>query len=166
MDIKDLVLSSLEEIEGFDDEEVVKPKEELKEREEDNPLSKEKIQSSIKERVKEFNEEMSEEKIEEKSKTQEVEAKVLKEKSEKLIQKSQTDTEPSKSSNESEKVKILLKDIQKNREFLIDLRERLLVLFEGFNSKELKNVEDKVDLTQNFLQYLLAKIDDKLDTNS
>lgn len=170
MDIKDLVLSSLEEIEGFeDDEEVTKESKDVefkKESDTQEPLSKEKMQKSIKERVREFNEEINENKIE--SEPQDIEnqnietlkAKVTKEES-----STQEKIEPSLE-KESEKVKILLKDIKKNREFLIDLRERLLVLFEGFNSKEIKNVEDKVDLTQNFLQYLLAKIDDKLDTNS
>ena len=50
--------------------------------------------------------------------------------------------------------------------FLHDLRERILVLFEGFQSPNNANIEAKVDLTLNFLEHLLAKIDSKLDKSS
>ncbi len=46
--------------------------------------------------------------------------------------------------------------------FLKNLRERILVLFEGFKSPNNKNIEAKVDLTLNFLEYLLATIDERL----
>ena len=46
--------------------------------------------------------------------------------------------------------------------FLHDLRERILVLFEGFQSPNNAKIEAKVDLTLNFLEHLLAKIDIKL----
>lgn len=49
------------------------------------------------------------------------------------------------------------------RKFLEDLRERILVLFEGFQSPNNKNIEAKLDLTLNFLEHLLAKIDHELD---
>jgi hypothetical protein len=48
-------------------------------------------------------------------------------------------------------------------QFLKDLRERILVLFEGFQSPNNANIEAKVDLTLNFLEHLLAKIDKKLE---
>jgi hypothetical protein len=48
-------------------------------------------------------------------------------------------------------------------QFLKDLRERILVLFEGFQSPNNANIEAKVDLTLNFLEHLLAKIDAKLE---
>ena len=48
-------------------------------------------------------------------------------------------------------------------QFLKDLRERILVLFEGFQSPNNASIEAKVDLTLNFLEHLLAKIDTKLD---
>ncbi len=48
-------------------------------------------------------------------------------------------------------------------QFLKDLRERILVLFEGFQSPNNANIEAKVDLTLNFLEHLLAKIDNKLE---
>lgn len=44
------------------------------------------------------------------------------------------------------------------------IRERLLVLFEGFQSPNNVNIEAKVDLTLNFFEYLLATIDNRLDT--
>lgn len=44
------------------------------------------------------------------------------------------------------------------------IRERLLVLFEGFQSPNNVQIEAKVDLTLNFLEYLLATIDNRLDT--
>ncbi len=46
--------------------------------------------------------------------------------------------------------------------FLKNLKERILVLFEGFKSPNNKNIEAKVDLTLNFLEYLLATIDERL----
>ena len=48
-------------------------------------------------------------------------------------------------------------------QFLYDLRERILVLFEGFQSPNNAKIEAKVDLTLNFLEHLLAKIDTKLE---
>lgn len=47
--------------------------------------------------------------------------------------------------------------------FLHNLRERILVLFEGFQSPNNHNVEAKIDLTLNFLEHLLAQIDKELD---
>ena len=43
--------------------------------------------------------------------------------------------------------------------FLNSLRERLLVLFEGFQAPNNVNIEAKVDMTLNFLEYVLANID-------
>lgn len=47
--------------------------------------------------------------------------------------------------------------------FLEEVRERMLVLFEGFQSPNNTQIEAKVDLTLNFLEYLLATIDDRLE---
>ena len=44
------------------------------------------------------------------------------------------------------------------------IRERLLVLFEGFQSPNNKQIEAKIDLTLNFFEYLLATIDHRLET--
>jgi len=51
----------------------------------------------------------------------------------------------------------------KEEQFLKKLRERILVLFEGFKSPNTQNIEAKIDLTLNFLEYLLATIDERLN---
>jgi hypothetical protein len=48
-------------------------------------------------------------------------------------------------------------------QFLQAIRERLLVLFEGFQSPNNTNIEAKVDMTLNFLEYTLATIDDRVE---
>jgi len=52
-----------------------------------------------------------------------------------------------------------------DKEFLKNLRDRLLVLFEGLQSPNTQNLDVKLDVTLNFLEYLLAKIDEKLSKN-
>ena len=47
--------------------------------------------------------------------------------------------------------------------FLESVKERLLVLFEGFQSPNNTHIEAKVDLTLNFLEYLLATIDNRVE---
>ena len=47
-------------------------------------------------------------------------------------------------------------------QFLNSIRERMLVLFEGFQAPNNTNIEAKVDLTLNYLEYLLAMIDSRL----
>ncbi|MDR1911736.1 MAG: hypothetical protein LBQ52_05250 [Helicobacteraceae bacterium] len=47
--------------------------------------------------------------------------------------------------------------------FLAALKERLLTLFEGFQSPNNRAVEAKIDLTLNFLEYLLSAIEERLD---
>lgn len=46
--------------------------------------------------------------------------------------------------------------------FLENMRERIHVLFEGFQSPNNANIEAKVDLTLNFLEYLLSMIEARL----
>jgi len=46
--------------------------------------------------------------------------------------------------------------------YLNSIRERLLVLFEGFQSPNNSNIEAKVDMTLNFLEYTLATIDERV----
>ncbi len=48
--------------------------------------------------------------------------------------------------------------------FLNSIRERLLVLFEGFQAPNNSNIEAKVDLTLNFLEYVLATIDARVES--
>ncbi len=54
--------------------------------------------------------------------------------------------------------------VKEEREFLEHMRERILVLFEGFQSPNNKRVEAKIDLTLNFLEYLLASLDERIET--
>ena len=46
--------------------------------------------------------------------------------------------------------------------YLNSIRERLLVLFEGFQAPNNINIEAKVDMTLNFLEYVLATIDSRV----
>jgi len=46
--------------------------------------------------------------------------------------------------------------------FLTSMRERLLVLFEGFQAPNNTNIEAKVDMTLNFLEYVLVNIDERV----
>jgi len=46
--------------------------------------------------------------------------------------------------------------------YLSSVRERLLVLFEGFQAPNNKDIEAKVDMTLNFLEYVLATIDSRV----
>lgn len=48
------------------------------------------------------------------------------------------------------------------KQFYENIREKLLVIFEGFQAPNNKNIESKIDLTLNFLEYLLARIDERL----
>ncbi|KAA6227923.1 2-oxoglutarate:acceptor oxidoreductase [Campylobacter sp. LR185c] len=52
--------------------------------------------------------------------------------------------------------------VSKEDMFLRNLRERILVLFEGLNSVEKDQLEQRLQLTTNFLEFLLANIEDKL----
>ncbi|MDD3325174.1 MAG: hypothetical protein PHN38_08675 [Sulfurospirillaceae bacterium] len=56
--------------------------------------------------------------------------------------------------------------LEEEKYFCESLRERILVLFEGFQSPNNRNIEAKIDLTLNFLEYLLATIDERLETLS
>jgi hypothetical protein len=47
--------------------------------------------------------------------------------------------------------------------YLSSIRERLLVLFEGFQAPNNVNIEAKVDMTLNFLEYTLATIDTRVE---
>ena len=47
--------------------------------------------------------------------------------------------------------------------YLKSIRDRLLVLFEGFQAPNNTNIEAKVDMTLNFLEYVLATIDSRME---
>ncbi len=52
-----------------------------------------------------------------------------------------------------------------DEEFLRHIRERILVLFDGLQSPNTQNLDVKLDVTLNFLEYLLARLDEKLQKN-
>jgi len=52
-----------------------------------------------------------------------------------------------------------------DKEFLLHIKERLLILFEGLQSPNTQNLDVKLDVTLNFLEYLLVKIEEKLQNN-
>jgi len=47
--------------------------------------------------------------------------------------------------------------------FLNSVKDRLLVLFEGFQAPNNTNIEAKIDMTLNFLEYTLATIDSRIE---
>ncbi|WP_456488296.1 CiaD-like domain-containing protein [Caminibacter pacificus] len=50
-----------------------------------------------------------------------------------------------------------------DKEFLKHLRERLLILFDGLQSPNTQNLDVKLDVTLNFLEYLLARLEEKIN---
>jgi len=50
-----------------------------------------------------------------------------------------------------------------DKEFLKHLRERLLVLFDGLQSPNTQNLDVKLDVTLNFLEYLLVRLEEKIN---
>jgi hypothetical protein len=53
--------------------------------------------------------------------------------------------------------------IESELSYLKSIRERLLVLFEGFQAPNNANIEAKIDMTLNFLEYMLATIDNRVE---
>ncbi len=87
----------------------------------------------------------------------EIEKRSVEEEIEIKTQESQDVTQEPSSYPETEQIS------SSERQFYENTRERILVLFEGFQSPNNKNIEAKVDLTLNFLEYLLASLDERLE---
>ncbi len=85
--------------------------------------------------------------------------KVEVEKKSEINSKEQKETveEPSHAQEDS------INTLDDERYFCESMRERILVLFEGFQSPNNKSIEAKVDLTLNFLEYSLAVLDERLE---
>jgi len=65
---------------------------------------------------------------------------------------------------EPKKKKIVeVKEVESELIYLSSIRERLLVLFEGFQAPNNVNIEAKVDMTLNFLEYVLATVDARVE---
>jgi hypothetical protein len=58
---------------------------------------------------------------------------------------------------------VLSTHIESELRFLNSLRERVLVIFEGLQSPNNRNLDAKVDLIINFLEYQLAIVDERLE---
>ena len=71
-----------------------------------------------------------------------------------------------KKEEEIQELKTIVKEVQEPQQnelaFLNSMRERLLVLFEGFQAPNNTNIEAKIDMTLNYLEYMLATIDSRL----
>ena len=63
--------------------------------------------------------------------------------------------------NTEELKQILIKQYKEEERFLNAMQERVLVLFEGLQSPNNRNIEDKVDMILNFLKFTLAIIEEK-----
>ena len=63
--------------------------------------------------------------------------------------------------NTEELKQILIKQYKEEERCLNAMQERILVLFEGLQSPNNRNIEDKVDMILNFLEFTLAIIDEK-----
>ena len=63
--------------------------------------------------------------------------------------------------NTEELKQILIKQYKEEERFLNAMQERILVLFAGLQSPNNRNIEDKVDMILNFLEFTLAIIDEK-----
>ncbi|PSM52593.1 hypothetical protein CBLAS_0700 [Campylobacter blaseri] len=48
------------------------------------------------------------------------------------------------------------------KEFLLSVKERILVLFEGLNNFDKGDIEARVELNLKFMEFLLATIEDRL----
>jgi len=90
-------------------------------------------------------------------------------KAEELLKKQEEKVEEeilSRIEQESQKEEDAKEPVEDNSDevaFLEHSRERMLVLFEGLQAEETKNIEAKLDITLNFLEYYLATIEDRLD---
>lgn len=60
-----------------------------------------------------------------------------------------------------EMLELIRSEIIANERFFSALNERILVLFSGLQSPNNRQIEQKVDLILNFLEYLLAIIDER-----
>ncbi len=173
MELKDVILSTLAEMEEEDiktkeqealrlEEEALKMAEEalrLQEEafkvDEDEILTTEEQPEEIQEQV--LLEEVQEKKeIQEKKEPQEIKEQPVQVR-EKIVKERKIEStlmpkeEPQRASIDTEVI------------YLNSIRERLLVLFEGFQAPNNTNIEAKLDLTLNFLEYTLATIDSRIE---
>lgn len=78
---------------------------------------------------------------------------------------SQIDTQAKKNEEQERQFQdreILSASLIDEREFLSMQREKMLVLFEGLLSPEVKEIDQKLELVLRYLQYQLSEIDKRL----
>lgn len=84
----------------------------------------------------------------------------------KQIEKEGSLTKLEEENVENKSQKIVVEELSDNAAiediFLKKLKERILVLFEGLNSTKKDELQARLELTINFLEFLLANIEDKL----
>ncbi len=151
MELKDVILSTLDEIEKDSKEDNVDLKEHIKNYKENaakTPLSPDEAMAA----------EGSEDELDlppflrQEQSLQEAQP-----------QKEQKQTSPSSSTPHS-KQQTEREPLHKDEiKYLETVREKVLVLFEGFQSPNNKKLEAKLDLTINFLEYFLSTLDERLD---
>lgn len=73
------------------------------------------------------------------------------------LQKLEENSENLKEYEEINSVNILSEE-----EFLLKIKERILVLFEGLNSFDKGDIEARVELSLKFMEFLLANIDKRI----
>jgi predicted phage-related endonuclease len=71
--------------------------------------------------------------------------------------------ETEKKASAVESTQVYAHNSESELNYLKSIRERLLVLFEGFQAPNNTNIEAKIDMTLNFLEYTLATIDERVE---
>jgi len=86
-------------------------------------------------------------------------------KSDFISQTNRTESQPKRDEDAKVQLQQTSQEFTLNSEmsFLTSMRERLLVLFEGFQAPNNTNIEAKVDMTLNFLEYVLVTIDARVE---
>lgn len=76
----------------------------------------------------------------------------------------QVQNEEIKNSNEVDcEIKTSEHSLNEEEIFLKNVKQRVLVLFEGLQSPKNDNIQIKLDITLNFLEFLLSCIEQRLD---
>ena len=79
------------------------------------------------------------------------------------IEKNRAPIEEFEEAPQDEVVDEVSSSVESEMLYLNSIRERLLVLFEGFQAPNNTNIEAKVDMTLNFLEYVLSTIDTRVE---
>ena len=64
---------------------------------------------------------------------------------------------------EVKEIKAKSNETESELAYLNSIKERLLILFEGFQAPNNSNIEAKIDMTLNFLEYILATIESRIE---